>query len=254
MSDWLFLRGLIREAGHWLQFPRQFKHVFPEDQIHFFEIPGTGQRFQEPSPTEIGAMVEALQLDFEKNLAPLQAKPLILSISLGSMVALEWLVRYPEQFAGAVLINTSLRSLNPIYERLQPHNYAWILRLLATASPEMRERQLLKLVSNEPHHHALAAHKFAAIQHMRPISRANALRQLYAASRFKLKTKPQGTPLLLLNSLGDRFVNPICTESLANYLGETWQSHPDAGHDLPLDAPNWVIERISEWRQQTQPV
>ncbi|MGE3726191.1 MAG: alpha/beta fold hydrolase [Candidatus Sericytochromatia bacterium] len=249
MADWIFLRGLIREAGHWLQFPRQFKHAFPQDRVHFFEIPGTGQHFQADSPTEIGAMVEALQTDFAKRLPNLSEKPLILSISLGSMVTLEWLSRYPQQFGGAVLINTSLSSLNPVYERLQPHNYPWILKLLATPSPEVRERQLLKLVSNEPQHHILAASKFAAIQHLRPVSRANALRQLYAASRYHLKDKPTGVPLLLLNSEGDRFVNPVCTEALAKYLDVPWQTHPHAGHDLPLDAPEWVLERIQAWRQ-----
>lgn len=250
MTDWIFLRGLIREAGHWLQFPRQFKHAFPQDTVHFFEIPGTGQHFQADSPTEIGAMVEALQIDFAKRLPNLSEKPLILSISLGSMVSLEWLSRYPDQFGGAVLINTSLSSLNPVYERLRPHNYPWIVKLLATPSPEVRERQLLKLVSNEPQHHALAAAKFAAIQHLRPISRANALRQLYAASRYSLKSKPTGIPLLLLNSEGDRFVNPVCTEALAKYLDVPWQTHPHAGHDLPLDAPEWVIERVRDWCQR----
>ncbi|PIQ28239.1 alpha/beta hydrolase [bacterium (Candidatus Blackallbacteria) CG17_big_fil_post_rev_8_21_14_2_50_48_46] len=250
MTHWFFLRGLIRESGHWLQFPRQFKQAQPESDLHFLEIPGTGHRFQEKSPTSIAGMVEALQADFLRQNSETSAKPWILSISLGAMITLEWLVRYPDQFAGAVLINTSLRGLSPVHHRLQPHNYPWILRLLlVTRDLEARERHLLRLVSNEPHHHLIAASKFAKIQHIRPISRENALRQLYAASQYQLGSKPKQTPILLLNSEGDRFVNPECTRALAKFLELPYQSHPHAGHDLPLDAPEWVIEKILDWQK-----
>jgi hypothetical protein len=34
-------------------------------------------------------------------------------------------------------------------------------------------------------------------------------------------------------------------------VGGVFQEHPTAGHDLPLDAPDWVIERVSAWQAGT---
>ena len=37
---------------------------------------------------------------------------------------------------------------------------------------------------------------------------------------------------------------PRCSRALAQAVGGVFQEHPAAGHDLPLDAPDWVIERV----------
>ena len=245
-TKWVFIRGLVRESGHWHQFPRQFRHHFPEAEIHYIEIPGTGQKYAEESPLSIEAMVDNLQADYKTLFGP-DEKPFILSISLGSMVTLQWLNQYPGQFAGAVLMNTSISGLSPFYKRLQPHNYPVIPRLMMTADPEVRERGILRLISNEPLHHHVAAKKFGTIQALRPVSRSNAIRQIYAASKYRLNKKPANMPLLLLNSEGDRFVNPECTEHLSEFLNEPYHCHPSAGHDLPMDAPYWVLEHIENW-------
>ena len=52
-------------------------------------------------------------------------------------------------------------------------------------------------------------------------------------------------PLLLLAGAGDRLVDPACSRRLAR----TWQvpllEHAQAGHDLPLDDPDWVAHQAS---------
>lgn len=248
-TKWVFLRGLVRESGHWYQFPRQFRAHFPQAEIHFLEIPGTGKKYAQESPLSIEAMVDSLQADFEA-IFDKNEHPFVLSISLGSMVTLQWLNQYPNQFAGAVLMNTSISGLSPFYKRLQPHNYPMIPKLMMIPDPEKREKGILKLISNEPLHHQVAAKKFGTIQTLRPVSRPNALRQLFAASQYRLKNKPGQAPLLLLNSDGDRFVNPECTRHLSEFLGVPFQTHPAAGHDLPMDAPEWVLEKIEHWLQE----
>jgi hypothetical protein len=72
------------------------------------------------------------------------------------------------------------------------------------------------------------------------------VRQLYAASRFRA---PASLPLptLALGTRGDRFVDPRCTERLAAHFGLPVRWHDTAGHDLPADAPEWVIEQVSAW-------
>ena len=49
-------------------------------------------------------------------------------MSLGAMVAVDWAARHPEELAGCVLINTSLRPFSPWYQRLRPANYGALLR------------------------------------------------------------------------------------------------------------------------------
>jgi pimeloyl-ACP methyl ester carboxylesterase len=249
---WIFIRGLVREAGHWHTFPRAFAARFREAEIHYLEIPGTGQRYRETSRLHI----EEVAQDFQRELTLLRSnwpegeKPWIFAISLGGMVTLEWLRQQPGQFAGAVLINTSVSGMSPFFQRLQPPNYPHILRLLATLDPEVRERKLLTLVSNEPPLHQTVAKRFGAIQHARPVSRENALRQLAAAARYRLESAPQGQPILILNSSGDRFVHPACSERLAEFLNAPLATHPAAGHDLPLDAPEWVLARVEDWLKE----
>jgi pimeloyl-ACP methyl ester carboxylesterase len=54
-------------------------------------------------------------------------------------------------------------------------------------------------------------------------------------------------PVLLLNSLGDRMVDPGCTQAIARAWQIEPKTHPCAGHDLPLDDPGWVVEAVVDW-------
>jgi hypothetical protein len=42
-------------------------------------------------------------------------------------------------------------------------------------------------------------------------------------------------------------VDPGCTEAIARAWSLETQTHPWAGHDLPLDDPPWVIGAVGEW-------
>ena len=47
--------------------------------------------------------------------------------------------------------------------------------------------------------------------------------------------------------IADALVNPACSRQLAQRWGSHWQEHPNAGHDLPLDAPDWVLAHMLAW-------
>jgi hypothetical protein len=53
--------------------------------------------------------------------------------------------------------------------------------------------------------------------------------------------------VLLLRSLQDRLVNPVCSERMAEQWDWPVRTHPEAGHDLPLDDADWVIKQIQDW-------
>jgi pimeloyl-ACP methyl ester carboxylesterase len=86
-----------------------------------------------------------------------------------------------------------------------------------------------------------------AIQRARPISRANALRQLLSAARFHAPALAPEVPLLVLASRQDALVDPRCSRRVAELWRADFAEHPTAGHDLPLDDGPWVAQQISRW-------
>jgi pimeloyl-ACP methyl ester carboxylesterase len=80
-----------------------------------------------------------------------------------------------------------------------------------------------------------------------PVSRANALRQLLAAMRYRAPRRVPPVPLLLLSGAADGLVHPACSAAVARAWRLPMAVHPDAGHDLPLDAPDWVVAQVVAW-------
>jgi pimeloyl-ACP methyl ester carboxylesterase len=172
----------------------------------------------------------------------------LLSMSLGAMVAIAWATDHPQEVAGAVLINTSVGAMHPLFQRLKPGAF---LRLLGIAMPwlsqEDRERAILALTSNAP---APAGSELAERVRYRvekPVALANVLRQLIAAARFAAPRQPPAAPLFVLAAAGDRLVDPACSRRLARAWPVAYAEHPSAGHDLALDDPLWLLQRVCEW-------
>ncbi|MEI8572197.1 alpha/beta hydrolase [Methylomonas sp. LW13] len=249
-QHWLLLRGLCREAAHWGNFPDMLQQAFPRSTVSTIDLPGTGRYYQEPSPGSIEAItaqVRGQALDYG-----LLAKPVtLLALSLGGMVAWEWLQRYPHDIAAAALVNTSFAGLSPFYRRMRWQSYPQFFQLLLERDLYHRELAILRLVSNRPNLYAETAKAWTAIQQVRPISLANGIRQLKAAARYRPSQKKPETPLLILNGRGDRLVAPACSDAVHN----KWQidifKHPWAGHDLCLDDGAWVANRLKDWINQT---
>jgi pimeloyl-ACP methyl ester carboxylesterase len=109
-----------------------------------------------------------------------------------------------------------------------------------------RERVVLRITSRASDHGSALLDAWLAIRRERPVSAANALRQLWAAARYRAPlTKPQ-VPLLLLASRGDGLVDPRCSLAIAQRWACEIAMHPWAGHDLPLDDADWVVQQVRE--------
>jgi pimeloyl-ACP methyl ester carboxylesterase len=243
MHTWIFLRGLTRESRHWGDFATQFRQTLPDSQIIVLDLPGNGQLNQQRSPLRVQAMVAhcRTQLALRKLAPPYH----VLAMSLGAMVAVAWADAHPQEVAANVLINTSMRPFNPFYQRLQPANYGVLLKLvLFGASPELWERTILRLTSNGANDEVLPM--WLALRRDRPVSRANALRQLLAAAGFRASGVNPLTPTLLLASAQDQLVSVECSKTLARHWQCDLRLHPSAGHDLPLDDGPWVAAQVSD--------
>jgi pimeloyl-ACP methyl ester carboxylesterase len=171
----------------------------------------------------------------------------LLGMSLGGMIAQEWLRAFPQQVAGAVLVNTSAGGLAPPWRRVRPAAVWQIAAAMATTDPLARERRIHALTSNHPERADEVVPAWAALAQRHPVRRASVLRQLLAATRFRPAIAPPSSPTLVLTSQRDRLVHPDCSRALAARLHATLHEHSTAGHDLPLDDPDWVVDRIRGW-------
>ncbi len=238
---WVLLRGLSRDSRHWEAFPEQLKAAFPQDRVSCLNLPGTGSQHQHRCPANISAMVDWLRQHYRERLTPTPVY--LLSISMGSMVAADWMHRFPEEIAAGVMINSSSR-LNPVHERLRLLSLLQLLGSLGCTRGQ-REKIIVNRTSNHYAHSPDLIKRWRIYQQQQPVSLTTLSKQLWAASRFQ--PPPISQPLLLLASRQDRLVNPQCSEQLARFWSADLRFHKSAGHDIPLDDSRWVLDQLQNW-------
>jgi len=245
-QNWLLLRGLSRESAHWGDFIPILKTTFPDANITMLDLPGTGCFHKEVSPASIKAITNKVR---GQALAQgyLQQPVTLLAVSLGAMVAWEWMRSYPEDICGASLINTSFADLSPFYHRLRWQSYGKFTLLMSKGKGCSREKAILQLISNRRDQDEQISLNWEKIQHERPISLKNSFRQIVAAATYRPGDRKPQQPILLLNSKGDRLVSPNCSEAIQKKWHLELHSHPWGGHDLTLDDPVWVASQLKSW-------
>jgi pimeloyl-ACP methyl ester carboxylesterase len=175
----------------------------------------------------------------------------VLAMSLGGMVATDWAQRHPGEIERLVLINTSMQPFSRMQERLRPSAWPGLLGVAAHWSDAPRaERGIHRLTCNNVETLGADLDAWSQIRRSAPVSRGNALRQLWAAARFTAAAARPNCPLLVLSSRADRLVNPVSSAKLAAAWGAAHAEHPWAGHDLPHDDPAWTSEQVRAWLVQ----
>jgi pimeloyl-ACP methyl ester carboxylesterase len=244
--NWLLLRGLIREQRHWKGFPDVFGATVDGAKVFCLDHPGIGTEQDRPSPQSVAGIMADVR---QRWLALREAHSGdwgLFSVSLGSMVGLLWAQTHPGDFRALVATGTSVSNLSPFYHRFQAANIPLIPRMFVTQDTYVRERAILQAttsgrtpIDDLARENASFALPLARLRH-------TGLSQIYAGSRLKLAPN-MPIPLLVLNALGDRLVDPRCSERLAAYFKAPLHSHPWAGHDLPLEDPEWVGNQVQQW-------
>ena len=234
----MLLRGLSRSSEHWGDFLERFRSAF--QAVVTPDLPGAGVHHDVSAPATVPALLAAVRAEVGPG------RRFVLGLSLGGMVAQEWMRAHPEEVAGAVLINTSAGGLSAPWQRARPRAVGQILAALATTDPLARERRIHALTSTRPERADEAVAVWADLARRQKVSRANVVRQLFAAARFRA-APPPASPVLVLTSGRDRLVDPTCSRALADHLHAPLEEHPTAGHDLPLDDPDWVVDRVRGW-------
>lgn len=248
MTTWVLLRGLMREARHWGDFPKLFQESLGAQYVVTLDLPGNGSLHAQQSAANVADM--ALHCRAQLKQLGYQPPYHVLALSLGAMVAVEWGKQHPAELGRLVLINTSLAPYNPFYHRLRPANYPALLRQLLFGTAARREQLILRLTSTQSrtgNQKELLLEQWTAYARECPITRANILRQLRAATSYRAVSAAPSVPVLLLAGQADQLVNVQCSLTLAQQWGCAINVHPTAGHDLPLDDGVWVAQKIKEW-------
>lgn len=246
---WILLRGLTRESRHWGAFADSLDAacggVLPID------LPGNGTAAHTRSPARVEAFVDAVRAEAQRRGA--HAPYRVLAMSLGGMVAAEWAQRFPGEIEQLVLVNTSMRPYSRFYERLRPSAWPSLLRVARhwreTGGDGTGIAESLIHARTCARRDTLAADLDAwrAIRASAPVSRANALRQLWAAARYAARGAPR-CAVLVVSARGDRLVNPVCSARLARAWSAPHVEHPWAGHDVPHDDPQWLVATMSAFQ------
>lgn len=246
MTHLILLRGLAREAAHWLDFPAQLQQALGDNcRIHLLDFPGCGKYIHNAALTSVAAMTDHARREI--TIADMRARGesvYVIGISMGGMVALDWAQRFPQDLNGIVLINSSAGD-QPFWWRLRPG--AWLTMIHALMSDNnIREAQVLKIVSNNIADYAQHTNQWLSIQQQHPVTRATIMAMLRAAAQFR----PQSTCAvdgLVLASKCDRMVSVRASQALAAGFNWPLQLHPSAGHDLAMDDPYWLTDKLSQW-------
>lgn len=240
---WVFLRGLTRGTIHWGDFPEIFKKMNPHVEMEFLELPGNGYLNNENSKTDVKELIDYLRSksQFVKQKDPIH----LCGISLGGMVALKWAELYPENIQSVTIINSSLKQFSPFYERLILKNYLKILRGLLFSNTLEQEKMILTITSNNLSFTQKYLNEFAEFARLHSVSKNNFVRQLVLASSIRIESSPH-CPLKIISSQHDRLVHHSCSDLIAKSFGGKQFIHPRAGHDLPLDEPEWLCGILKE--------
>jgi pimeloyl-ACP methyl ester carboxylesterase len=245
-KHWILLRGLARESAHWGDFAMQLKAAFPDATLTMLDLPGTGCFHKEASPHTIQAITDAVRYQALDN-GYLHQPVTLLAVSLGAMVAWEWMRNYPDDISGASLINTSFADLSPFYHRLRWQSYRKFVQLMMMRNVRQKETAILQLISNRRDRDDQISLAWEKIQNQRPISLKNSFRQIIAAARYHPGDIKPKQPVLLINSKSDQLVAPACSEKIQKKWHLEMHSHAWGGHDLTLDDPAWVALQLKNW-------
>jgi len=246
---WVLLRGLSRASGHWGAFPehllRELLALQPSSRLLMLDLPGTGALRSQASPTQVSAIVESCReaLRHRGLVGPVS----LVGMSLGTAVLSDWANRYPAEVEAGVLINPSLRPFSELFRKPRPLNYLGLLLLsLSRFSARMREERVLSLTTRLTPTQAVID-RWVELQRQHPLGVRNTARQLLASMRYRASRTRPAAPMLLLCSKADGLVDWRCSQAISRAWGAPLRLHTRAGHDLPLDDPQWVARAIAEW-------
>lgn len=237
VNKWVLIRGLIRSKYHWQSFPEELIKSKIASEVFCTELTGNGYEYKTITPYQISTTVDQLrsQVPFKENIG-------VIAISLGGMLAAKWAQTYPDEIKKLVIINSS-SNLSAFYHRLNPKNYLQIFKLIAQNDPSKLEKFILEVTSNNTQKWQPLLKSYTEFSLQNRVHLKSLINQIQLTQQVDFKLKPK-TEVLVLASQNDRLVSYKCSQDIAKQWQVPIEVHQSAGHDLPLDDPDWIIQKI----------
>lgn len=239
-KKWILIRGLIRSQFHWLDFPKKLQLSIPQSVVLTPELKGNGLNSNQIFYKNIEDCISDLEHQCELSG---HYKVNLIGISLGGMIAASWAQNKPKHIQNLVLINSSL-SDSPFYQRLRIENYPKIFQFLVNKDPLLIEKFIIEKTMNSSDK-LKYLDSFVDFQKKHPVTLINFYRQLQFARTVDIYKRPIENTLVL-SSQQDHLVSSKCSHKIAHLWNCPHEIHPWAGHDLPADDSQWIINRIQK--------
>jgi pimeloyl-ACP methyl ester carboxylesterase len=243
-KNFVLIRGLNRGNIHWADFPEILLQKIPNAKIEFLEIAGNGTRFNEISPVNAEECLSDLRskVSFLKN----GEKFYLISISLAGMISMLWADRFPNDLNGVVVINSSLGQFSKPWERLNFKNTPRLFPALLSKNTYQKELTILEATSAQPDRIQKFLKPYTEFSDKYPTKFSNLIRQLILANSIKIINTNRLKTLILVG-LNDKFVNPNCSYKISKRFNFKLEENAQSAHDLPLDDPNWLADKIVQF-------
>ena len=250
----VLIRGLAREAAHWGDFPQILEDTIKQRTSRDItiitpDIIGCGKFHKQITPQKLELITDNLRDSiFNDNETKIKKSRLILiGLSMGGMIALDWNRRYSNEIKNICLINSSTAN-QPFFQRIKPAALSLFLTFFLFSRRE-NEKRVLKQVSNNltPEIYHKNESLWMDILVKRPVKIISVINMLIAAAKFKPDLTSSCGNGLVIASTADKFVSYQCSEDIAKTLNWKLIYHNNAGHDLSLDDPKWLSEQLANW-------
>lgn len=248
VKNWILIRGLARGSGHWGSFTEKLQKTFPKAKIYCVEVPGNGLLRDQPTPLKVSKFIESFEDQLKNQGFDFTLPTYGYSLSLGSMAMVEWARQKPNFFKKIFISNTSAANFSNVFKRLSLDAMALGLRMRQLKKAEDKEIAALEVTTTLSKEQILSDYK-SDFDEMLSFTKTNSahvsnvLRQLLAASLYSFPQKAP-TEVVLMSGGKDKFVSAQCSKDIENKWHCKHIIHPDAGHDISFQFPDWVIEQI----------
>tara|TARA_B100000925_G_scaffold8886_1_gene6359 strand:- start:21770 stop:22582 length:813 start_codon:yes stop_codon:yes gene_type:complete len=247
----LLIRGLSREKSHWGTFPQLVESSLGL-KVFCIDLPGMGEFNNLDSPIDLHQNTIFLRKKWEKLKADNPGEWIILGISLGGMVCLDWAACFNEDAKRFFVLNSSVKGVCKLFDRMSPYALIKMTKALSSAGPE-QERHIFELTSvknSEDKKSRDIINSWVKIREKRPISRTNFFRQLASAARYNL-VRNEVKNVIFLAGKEDRLCSYRSSLALAKkFKAPVYVCETGAGHDFALDRPDFIIEHLKKELEQ----
>lgn len=247
--NWILIRGLARGRGHWGVFPERLQQAHPNDNIYYVDVPGNGDLKDVPTPLSVAEFVTSFEEQLKKQNFDSSLPTYGYSLSLGSMGMVEWAKQRPGFFKKIFISNTSAANFSNVFARLSVDAMKLGLRMRFLHDPEERELASLEVTTTLTKEQIKTDYK-KSYESMLSYSKThsahpkNVFRQLVAAVKYAFP-KQAPTEVVLMSGGQDKFVSAQCSKDIENKWHCKHTIHPQAGHDITFQFPDWVVEQMS---------